>query len=275
MTTSDSKPPIALTKNPVCGNQNFSCGWIFFVFPKAILGLAVCVISLWLAGCQVKKEIATDSKEKTKEQEMGWATQIQSVREGLTDSIEITTSAVTDTQFIDLAEQGELRRLILDQGAITDASAPTLGTLKKLLLIKLRNCPLTDSSASVFRELESLQFLNVPQAEFSVSGLKALAGHPNLRQLRISGTLLNDDACELFNELPELRFLHLIGPKITAVGIEHLTKIEKLQSLYIDDCPAPDADWEVFFKLRPDVHVHLDQHHLDRDPAKHAHTVKE
>jgi Leucine-rich repeat (LRR) protein len=226
-------------------------------------------------GCNLKKEIATDSKEKNTEQEKDWETQIQLLRNQQTDSIEITATAITDSQFKDLAEQGELRRLILDQGAITDASAPTLGTLKELVLIKLRNCPLTDTAASFFREIESLQFLNIPQAEFSASGLKALAGHPNLRQLRISGNLLDDDACRLFNELPELRFLHLIGPKITGVGIEHLTKIEKLQSLYVDDCPAPESAWEVFFKSRPDVHVHLDQHHLDRDPAKHAHQDKE
>jgi hypothetical protein len=258
-------------KNPVCGNQAVTRVWIFCICPKILLGTVLCVTFISLLGCRFEKEIATDSSEKTKEQEKDWATQIQSVRDRQTDSIEITASVVTDIQFIELAEQGELRRLVLEQGVITDASTPTLGTLKKLVLIKLRNCPLTDRAASVFRELESLQFLNVPQAEFSASGLKLLAGHPNLRQLRISGTLVNDDACQLFNELPELRFLHLIGPKITAVGIEHLTKIEKLQSLYIDDCPAPDAAWEVFFKSRPDVHVHLDQHHLDRDPAKHAH----
>jgi hypothetical protein len=263
------KPQIAFARNPVCGNQSIPFDWIFCICPKIILGMVLCVTSISLFGCHFKKEIATDAKEKTKEQD--WATQIQALRDGRTDSIEITESVVTDTQFKDLLEQGDLRRLILDQGAITAASTPTLGTLKKLVLVKLRNCPLTDKAASVFRELESLQFLNVPQAEFSASGLKALAGHPNLRQLRISGTLLDDDACRLFTELPELRFLHLIGPKITAVGIEHLTKIEKLQSLYIDDCPAPDAAWEVFFKSRPDVHVHLDQHHLDRDPAKHAH----
>jgi hypothetical protein len=71
--------------------------------------------------------------------------------------------------------------------------------------------------------------------------------------------------------LPELRYIHIIGPQLTEKGVQALALIPKLQSLYVDECDLPEEAWDELLKQRPDIHFHLDQQHLDRDPGKHPH----
>jgi hypothetical protein len=92
-----------------------------------------------------------------------------------------------------------------------------------------------------------------------------------LQQLRLGGGGINDEACEALQLLPELRYVHLIGPSLTEQGVQALAFIPKLQSLYVDQCNLPEEAWDELLKQRPDIHFHLDQQHLDRDPAKHPH----
>lgn len=228
--------------------------------------LALCFgLSCLLVSCRAPEQVRIDPDEKD------WDTQVEDLLAGKTDQISITASPVNDDQLEKITGKSQLRKLILDQGCITDRSGQTLASFKNLLQLRLRESPLTDASMAELRKLESLMFLNLPQAEITVQGIKALADHPNLQQLRLGGAGIDDEACEAMQLIPELRYIHLIGPSLTEQGVQALAFIPKLQSLYVDQCDLPEEAWDELLKQRPDIHFHLDQQHLDRDPAKHPH----
>lgn len=231
--------------------------------------------SLLIFGCSTDDSDSPSNlslnSNRSSEPEKNWQEQSQAVISGVSDTIEITAESISDEQFAALQGNKNLRQLSLEQGLLTDRSAEVLASFPKLLQLKLRESAITDASMPSIRKIESLMFLNIPQAEITFAGIHALAGHPNLQQLRIGGKLIDDKACLELIDFPELRYLHLIGPKITAKGVQHLALIPKLQSLYIDDCLLTEEAWDQLLKQRPDVHFHLDQEHLDRDPAKHPH----
>lgn len=230
----------------------FSLGYLF------LLAALVC-------GCRSSDTPKPNPNEKS------WDAQVAELKSGSTDQIEITAEPVIDDQLEQLMGNTELRKLILDQGSITDRSGETLASFKNLLQLKLRESPLTDVSMIEINKLQALMFLNLPHADITAVGIKALAQHPNLQQLRLGGPGINDDAVEAMQLLPELRYVHIIGPRLTEKGVQALALIPKLQSLYVDDCDLPEEAWDELLKQRPDIHFHLDQQHLDRDPGKHPH----
>jgi len=50
-----------------------------------------------------------------------------------------------------------------------------------------------------------------------------------------------------------------------------LAKMEQLESLYLDGADLSDAAVDELFRARPQLHVHFDQEHHDRDPSRHSH----
>lgn len=233
---------------------------------KAFLLILLFTSCLHQAGCNSSTETV-----RVNPNEKSWEEQVAELKAGSTDQIEITATPVIDDQLEQLMGNTQLRKLMLDQGSITDRSGETIASFKNLLQLRLRESPLTDISLIEINKLESLMFLNLPQADITAVGIKALAGHTNLQQLRLGGPGIDDEACEAMQLLPELRYVHIIGPRLTEKGVQALALIPKLQSLYVDECDLPEEAWDELLKQRPDVHFHLDQQHLDRDPGKHPH----
>jgi len=233
---------------------------------KAVLLILLFTSFLHLAGCNSSSETV-----RVNPNEKSWEEQVAELKAGSTDQIEITATPVIDDQLEQLMGNTQLRKLMLDQGSITDRSGETLASFKNLLQLRLRESPLSDISLIEINKLESLMFLNLPQADITAVGIKALAGHANLQQLRLGGPGIDDEACEAMQLLPELRYVHIIAPRLTEKGVQALALIPKLQSLYVDECDLPEEAWDELLKQRPDVHFHLDQQHLDRDPGKHPH----
>jgi hypothetical protein len=63
----------------------------------------------------------------------------------------------------------------------------------------------------------------------------------------------------------------LIGVPITDQGLTHLDSMQQLESLYIDDALVTDEGLERLFRVRPGLHLHINQQHSDRDPNKGTH----
>jgi hypothetical protein len=53
--------------------------------------------------------------------------------------------------------------------------------------------------------------------------------------------------------------------------LKTLAAMKQLESLYLDDCAVTEAGWNWLFREHPDLHIHVDQNHLDRDPSAHKH----
>src|SRR5262249_20200414 len=115
---------------------------------------------------------------------------------------------------------------------------------------------------------KSLRILNVPQGTFSNEALAHLKQLPELVQFRFGSPRVTDAGMKMLGELPGLKQLHLIDVPITDAGLRELAQMKRLESLYIDGGHFSDQALDEFFRQRPDLHIHLNQQHHDRDPHK-------
>ena len=199
------------------------------------------------------------------------AEQVQVVRDGKTGRIEVTEPLSLD-QWDVLAGVVGLEELVFEGGGLDDAAAERLTAFSSLTKLVARQSPLTDAGFAAVARCTSLRDINLPHAACTAEGVKALAALPHLRSLRLGGDDLEGVAvCEAGASLPKLRFLHLIDVEIGDAGLAVLERRPDLWSLYLDAAGVSDEAWGRYFHACPDVHVHLDQAHHDRDPGADHH----
>jgi hypothetical protein len=198
--------------------------------------------------------------------------QVEAVRAGRTATITATTP-LSPAEWEALRGLSGLRVLELQAGRADDDRARTiLATLPDVERLVLRASPLTDEGFAALAGLTTLRDLNVPQAACTAAGVRSLAALPQLRAVRLGGaTLHGSDVCEALVTLPGLRSVHLIDVPIGDQGLDVLARLAGLWNLYLDGAGVSDEAWSRYFEARPDVHVHVDQAHHDRDPARHDH----
>ncbi len=222
-----------------------------------------------MAGCHPHQEPSPESVSVVAATDAPWLQQIDQVRSGMSDRIELTETPIRDEQLHLLHELGSLRVLILDAGEITDEGTEVLAQLPQLSQLRLRESPLTDAGFEQLAKSLSLELINVPQAVCTAAGVEALARLPHLKQLRIaSPNLSGKGTAEALCKLKGLRSLHLIDVPIEDDDLQKLATLEHLNSLYVDGSRVTDAGWGAFYQVRPDVHVHVDQKHKDFDPRQ-------
>ena len=169
--------------------------------------------------------------------------------------------------------KGSLFDLLLDGGGPDDQAMAELGRISTLEHLRVRLSPISDAGIELLigDNPPPLRVLNLPHAAITHEGITQLQRLPALEQLRLGGDQLDDRAAAAIAKLPKLRSLHLIGPSLTGAGLDALSQAPKLGSLYLDDCPLPDDAWQRLFTAKPNMHVHVDQRHHDRDPNQHSH----
>ncbi len=201
--------------------------------------------------------------------ELAFKEQFEKVVAGESIAIKLTQSSIGAEQLRQLGEvSGVLLELQLDAGVVDDTSLEWIAQLTALEHLRLRGSPISDAGILKLQanKLPQLRILNLPQAKLTTAGLEHLATFPKLSQLRVSGLQFDDGAAGVLASFPSMRSLHLIAPKFTDVALDRLAEAHMLSSLYIDDCHLSDAAWERLFTAKPSLHVHIDQHHHDRDP---------
>lgn len=159
--------------------------------------------------------------------------------------------------------------VLIDQGIVNDEGLAKITELPDLAHIRLRLSPITDAGVRSFGKCDSLWLINLPHSRLTKDGIRSLAGLPKLRQLRLGSSTLTNDCCYAIAELTGLRGLHLIGVPITDDGVKVLCQLPHLESLYLDDSAVTDAGWNWVFRNHPQIHVHINQRHHDRDPKTH------
>ena len=225
------------------------------------------LIAFSLAGCRpVGKSEPTKS-------EPSLAAQMAAVRAEKSDQIQMEQTPVDDDDLRDLASLTNLRVLLLDHPAsrISADGLQYLRSLKDLQHLRLRGGQIDDQALGQIAKLEHLRILNVPQAIFSDAALESLKQLPDLEQLRFGNPHVTNAGMKTLAKLPSLKRLHLIDVPITGEGLRELAQIKQLESLYIDGGDVSDAALDELFRQRPDLHVHLNQQHHDRDPHQHPH----
>jgi hypothetical protein len=269
---------------------------------KSVVAVSVALAGLWSCGCQSERpqavpqvkaqpplvsqplgETVSPAGDKPDTSigsasaqpltaEQNWQEQFESVQAGASKSLTVDQVAITSRQLAQLPElNGQLTQLMVEAGGVSDANIDAIGKLQSLVHVRLRECPIGNQGLQKLAAagLPELQILNIPHCNVTAVGIKHLLAFPKLVQLRLGGAQLDDRAIEEIARLPKLRSLHLIGPSLTDQSLGTLATSPLLSSFYLDDCPLSDEAWEQLFRAKPQLHIHVDQAHLDRDPNRH------
>ena len=140
----------------------------------------------------------------------------------------------------------------------------SIGSLKKLEMLNLRNCAagdevfrhfgdltelrrldlsgtkLSDAGLNKLDRLTKLQMLDLHQTRITDVGLRALRGMTELEGLDLSGTAISE-VFRQFGDLTELRRLDLSGTKLSDAGLNKLDRLAKLQWLDLHQTRITDA----------------------------------
>jgi len=169
------------------------------------------------------------------------------------------------------SEDASLDVVLIDQGVVDDEGMAILAQIPDLQHLRLRLSPITDAGLPPLLAQSSLWYLNLPHSELTADGVRSLAQLPRLRQLRLGSPKLGNDASAAIAEIHSLRGLHLIGVPVTDEGLKLIADLPHLESLYLDDSAVTEVGWDWLFRNHPELHVHINQKHHDRDPQAHPH----
>jgi len=198
----------------------------------------------------------------------GFEPQFEAVRAGASSRI-VADAPLTAAEWESLRGLVGLRELVLRRGVADDTRAEILATLPDLERLVLRDSPLSDVGFRAIARCSRLVHLNVPQAACTAAGVRALRHIPALRSLRLGGRNFAGRATgAAVAELASLDSLHLIDVPLGDDGLAAIAGLPGLRNLYLDGARVSDEAWGRYFQQRPDVHVHVDQAHHDRDPGR-------
>ena len=204
-----------------------------------------------------------------------FAEQVAAVLAGTSSRIRVADRALSDEEWETLAGLEGLVAIDLQKGVADDAKAVVLARLPRLERLVLRESPLGDEGFRHLAACHTLRDVNLPQARCTLAGLAALAELPRLKNLRLGSQDLcpegkgGADLGMTLLQFPALRSLHLIDVAVGDDGLEGISRYDGLWNLYLDGAGISDEAWERYFALHPEVHVHVDQAHHDRDPNRH------
>lgn len=197
-----------------------------------------------------------------------FAEQVRAVRTGTATRI-VADAPLGDADWESLRGLATVRELVLRRGIADDSRADILGSLSGVERLVLRESPLGDAGLRAIAGLTRLSDLNVPQAACTAEGVRALRALPGLRLLRLGGRgVAAAGIGAAVAELSSLRSLHLIDLELGDAELDALADLEGLWNLYVDGAGLSDEAWARYFRVRPRVHVHVDQAHHDRDPGR-------
>jgi hypothetical protein len=204
-----------------------------------------------------------------------FAEQAAAVRAGTSTRIRVADRALTEEEWEEIAGLMTLSQLDLQKGVADDTKSIVISRLPVLERLVLRESPLGDEGFRHLAACHTLRDVNLPQARCTLAGLAALAELPRLKNLRLGSQDLCPEGkggAELgmtLLQFPALRSLHLIDVAVGDDGLEGISRYDGLWNLYLDGAGISDEAWERYFALHPEVHVHVDQAHHDRDPNRH------
>jgi hypothetical protein len=251
-------------KNSPCPRLPWT--WAFFraasAWLRLALGAALLFAILESSGCRHGERA-----------ELPLHVQAAECDRGTRETIQVEAFALGDTDLESLAYVTGLQSLLFDNPA-NQFSADGLASLSRLTNLRhlrLRGHGINDAALAQIAKITSLRILNIPQAEVTDAGLAHLAELFNLEQLRIGSPHISLAGIAEIAALPSLKRLHLIDLPVTDEGLQKLAGMKQLESLYIDGGSFSDAAADELFRARPELHVHFNQEHHDRDPSRHSH----
>jgi hypothetical protein len=192
---------------------------------------------------------------------------------GLGDVLIVDRAELADDDFELLASSPQLIRVEIrnNERPFGDAALVHLAKLPQLEWINLPCGEVTDAGLAAVAKLPKLRILNLRRCQITDAGLASLAPCERLDLLRFGSPHVTDQGIDEIGKIKSLRFLHLIDVPISDAGLEPIKSMTQLESLYIDGGNATDEGLSSLIKVRPDLHFHQDQQHIDSDPRRDDH----
>ncbi len=169
--------------------------------------------------------------------------------------IDLSRTAVTDTQLTHLVSLTGLKKLSLESTEAGDIGMASIAKLTNLEQLNLSHTIVTDKGLAALQPLRQLRRLLLnnaqqvnatglpafPQLEdlelsgtdLNNQGLENVARNGSLRALRASYTNITDDGLKLVAALQQLRSLDLAAVDLTDAGMPHLNRLPELRELNI------------------------------------------
>ena len=134
-----------------------------------------------------------------------------------------------------LATLPHLERLSGRLTSIGDAGADALARSASLTSLSLEGTPVTDAGLARIGTMGQLELLSLgvyrEGADVTDAGMAHLAGLPNLRWLRLSGTPITDAGLPPLAALTGLEYLDLSQTRMTEGGLADLNPLDRLERL--------------------------------------------
>jgi len=181
----------------------------------------------------------------------------------------IDSFTIDDAMLQKLVSIDRLTTIQVEAESISLDTIVSIAKMPKLEQLHIRGAAIDDEMFAALAESTTIWLLNFPNANVSPAGLECLAKMPALRQLRLGINDGDNSHGRAVATLSRLRAVHLIRVAITDEGLHSLAKMPHLESLYLDDSSITDAGWTWLIEKSPQLHVHVNQQHHDRDPQSH------
>jgi hypothetical protein len=238
----------------------------------AMLGLAavltIALANWWLRPSGATSDTQAQSAAARSHEETFAAAMAYLIRSG-EDTIRLDDFHATDAHLEILANVERLRIIRIDGGSLSPASGRLLAAMPHLEQLHLRGIPIDSALLDAISHSTSLWLLNLSSLEASPEAVERLSRMPRLRQLRLATDAGSNQYASAVAASKGLRSVHLIGVKVNNDGLKSLATLPHLESLYLDDSVVTDEGWVWLFDNHPQLHVHIDQQHHDRDPQRH------
>ena len=240
------------------------------IIVAAVVGV---VVLGWLTGQWLPlswQRSGDEQQSAEKAVELPLAAQVTAVESGASGTIHVATQSIDGSELAQLASLPALQVLLLDHedNAIGDSDCVALATRQSLVHLRIRGGSIGDEGLAHLAKLPNLRILNLPHSRVTDRGLASLASAPRLSQLRLGRAQITDKGLAHLADFPALRQIHLIDAPITDAGLKTIAALADLDSLYLDGSRVTDAGEAWLLRARPDLHVHYNQQHHDRDPKR-------
>ena len=172
------------------------------------------------------------------------------VQDGKAVEVNLTDSAITDTDMELLGSLTSLERLTLNGSLkITNAGLAQLRTLTRLQGLALERTNVTNSGMEHLEGLSELGYLSLNCTRVGDAGLKHLAGLKKIGVLYLCQTRTTDEGLAALKNMKQLSWLDLRNTRVTDSGLKHLSDLSHMRLLSLYGIRMTDAGIEPLVKL--------------------------
>jgi Leucine-rich repeat (LRR) protein len=173
----------------------------------------------------------------------------------LTD-LDLNLAKIGDDDIAAIKGMTSLRRLNLDDTAVTNAGLQYLKGFTELYSLDLDHTHIGDAGLQYIVNLKSLRELSLTKTEVTNAGLADLKTMNELTVLELPSGI-SDAGLKHLKHLKNLKRLSAFDSKFANPGMEDLAGLDHLENLDLQDVEVPDDVLKEFAKRRPKVKIEL------------------